>query len=82
LADLDGRHDDAVTEYSAALDAWRVLDCPLDLALCALDRAIGRAPGSVPAEADDEARAILTDLGAQPFLARLDQSLQVARVAG
>jgi class 3 adenylate cyclase/tetratricopeptide (TPR) repeat protein len=82
LADLDGRHDDAVTEYSAALDAWRVLDCPLDLALCALDRAIGRAPGSVPADADDEARAILTDLGAQPFLARLEQSLQVARVAG
>jgi tetratricopeptide (TPR) repeat protein len=83
LASLEGgRRDEAAIAYARALDAWRALDSPLDLALCGLDRAILRVPGSASGDEDDEARAILTELGATPFLARLDRASDVARVAG
>jgi class 3 adenylate cyclase/tetratricopeptide (TPR) repeat protein len=82
VAALDGRYDDAASAYSLALEAWVALDCLLDLALCALDRAILRGSGPVATDEDEKARAILSDLGAQPFLARLDQSLGVAPAAG
>jgi tetratricopeptide (TPR) repeat protein len=82
VAALEGRHDEAATAYGRAFDAWRALDSPLDLALCALDRAVLRRPGPGAADEDDEARAILTELGAHPFLARLEATGQVARAAG
>jgi hypothetical protein len=81
LAALEGRRGDAATAYAQAADAWRALDSPLDLALCALDRAILR--GSRPANGeDDEACEILTRIGATPFLARLDRASAAARKVG
>jgi tetratricopeptide (TPR) repeat protein len=82
VAALEGQHDEAATAYPRALDAWRALDSPLDLALCALDRAVLRGPRPGAADEDDEARAILTELGAHPFLDRLDRASEVVRVAG
>lgn len=81
LAAMEGRRDEAATAYSRALDAWRAIDSPLDLALCALDRAILRGPDPV-AGGEDEAREIFTRIGATPFLARLDQTGAAARKAG
>jgi hypothetical protein len=81
LAALEGRHEEAAAAYERAFEAWRALDSPLDLALCALDRAILR--GSRPANGeDDEAREILTRIGATPFLARLDRAGAAARKVG
>ena len=82
VAALEGRNDEAALAYRRALDAWRALDCPLDLALCALDRALLRGSGPVPRGEDDEAQAILSEIGANPFLARLDQASTMARAAG
>ncbi|MGA8208115.1 MAG: adenylate/guanylate cyclase domain-containing protein [Candidatus Dormiibacterota bacterium] len=82
IAALEGRRDEAAQAYGRALDAWRSLDSPLDLALCALDRAVLRGAVPVPAGEDDEAHAILSEIGAYPFLARLDQAGSMARAAG
>jgi class 3 adenylate cyclase len=82
IAALEGRNDEAALAYRRAVDAWRALDCPLDLALCALDRAVLRRAGPVSEGEDDEAQAILNDIGAYPFLARLDQASSIARAAG
>ena len=81
LAALEGKHDESASAYARALDAWRTIDSPLDLALCALDRAILRGPDSAPGGDDDEAREIFSRIGATPFLARLDQA-SAARKAG
>jgi len=82
VAALEGRNDEAALAYPRALDAWRVLDCPLDLALCALDRALLRGSVRVQRGEDDEAQAILSEIGASPFLARLDQARSMARAVG
>ncbi len=82
LAALDGKHDDSAAAYARALDAWRALDSPLDLGLCALDRAVLRAPHVEPGTEDDEAREIFTKLGALPLLARLDRASSAASKAG
>jgi class 3 adenylate cyclase/tetratricopeptide (TPR) repeat protein len=82
IAALEGRDDDAAHGYVRAMDAWRALDCPLDLALCALDRAVLRGSAPDQADEDEEARAILSEIGAYPFLARLDRASPVARAAG
>ena len=82
LAALEGRHDEAAAGYERAIDAWRTLDSPLDLALCALDRAVVRRPGAVAGGEDDEAREIFTRIGATPFLARLDRARAAARKVG
>ena len=81
LAAIEGRRDEAATAYSRALDAWRAIDSPLDLALCALDREILCGPTAAPAGEQDEAREIFTRIGATPFLARLDRTA-AARKAG
>ena len=70
VAVLEGRHDEAAAAYARALDAWRTIDSPLDLALCALDRAVLRAPDPARGGEDDEAREIFSRIGATPFLAR------------
>jgi hypothetical protein len=82
LITLEGRRDDAVTAYARALEAWRALDSPLDLALCALDRAVLRGPGPADSGEDDEAREIFTRLGATPFLARLERAGAAVRKVG
>ncbi len=82
IAALEGRRDEAAAGYVRALEAWRTLDSPLDLALCALDRAILRGPGLASDGEDDEAREIFTSVGAVPFLARLDRAGEAASKAG
>jgi tetratricopeptide (TPR) repeat protein len=82
VAALEERHDEAATAYAGALDAWRAIDSPLDLALCALDRAILRGSDPAAGGGDDEAREIFTRIGAAPFLARLDRTPAAARKAG
>jgi class 3 adenylate cyclase/tetratricopeptide (TPR) repeat protein len=82
LEALEQGHDEATTAYARALDAWRALDAPLDLALCALDRALLRGSDPVPQGEDDEAREIFTRLGATPFLDRLERAEAAARKVG
>ncbi len=82
VAVLEGRLDEAAAAYTRALDAWRAIDSPLDLALCALDRAILRGPDPARGGEDDEAREIFSRIGATPFLARLDRTAAAARKAG
>jgi class 3 adenylate cyclase/predicted ATPase len=82
LAALEGRYDDAATAYARAIEAWRSLDSPLDLAFCALDRAFLRGARSAPEGEDDEAREILSRIGATPLLARLDLAAAAARKVG
>lgn len=82
LAALEGRQDEAATAYTRALAAWRALNSPLDLAWCALDRAVLRGSSVTPGDEDDEAREIFTRIGATPFLARLDRAGAAARKVG
>jgi len=82
VAALEGRRDDAASGYARALEAWRVINSPLDLALCGLDRAMVRGSVAPPGAEDDEARAIFTRIGAIPFLERLDRAGTVASKAG
>jgi len=79
LAALEGRHDEAATAYARALDAWRAIDSPLDLALCALEPAMLRGSDVAREDDDDEAREIFTRIEARPFLARLDRAVAAAR---
>ena len=81
VAALEGRNDEAATAYARALDAWRAIDSPLDLALCALDRAALRGPIPAPVREDDEAREIFATIAATPFLERLDRTSTAARRA-
>ena len=71
LAVLEGRTDEGVELYAAAFDAWRALDCSLDLALAELDSVMllgAEHPASVVGK---EAEDIFTQLGAVPYLERL-----------
>jgi hypothetical protein len=79
LAALEGRVDEASHAYRKAVEAWRALDCTLDLALCELDMVLVLSPDHHYASAAKEARGIFTDLGAKPFLERLDQATGLAR---
>ena len=82
VAALEGRRDDAAAGYVRALDAWRVINSPLDLALCGLDRAMVRGSVAAPGAEDDEARAIFMRIGATPFLERLARAGRAASKAG
>ncbi len=82
VAAVEGRHDDAAAGYVRALQAWRSIDSPLDLALCGLDRAILRGSVATPGTDDDEAREIFSRIGATPLLARLDRAATAASKAG
>ena len=72
LAGLDGRVEEAAESYREAIEAWRALECTLDLALCELDLVMLLGPDHPDATAAKEARDIFTQLGAKPFLERLD----------
>jgi class 3 adenylate cyclase/tetratricopeptide (TPR) repeat protein len=80
VAVLERRHDEAAAAYTRALDAWRAIDSPLALALCALDRAVLRGPDPARGGEDDEAREIFSRIGATPFLAQLDQAAAARKV--
>lgn len=74
VAALEGRLDDAAEIYRDAIEKWRVLDCVLDLALCELDLVLLLGPNHPDATAGKEARDIFTQLGALPFLQRLNEA--------
>ena len=76
IAAVEGRQSEALGDYREALRLWRDVGLLWDEALCGLDFAI------LVGMRDDEARAtvertaeILTQLGARPFLARLEAVL-------
>jgi len=74
LASLERREEDAVKSYRQAIEAWRALECTLDLALCELDLVLLLGPGAPNDNAAKEARDIFTRLGAKPFLERLNRA--------
>jgi class 3 adenylate cyclase/tetratricopeptide (TPR) repeat protein len=82
IASLEGRYEAAAAAYARALEAWRELDSPLDLAMCGLDRASVRGAEVPAGDEDDEAREIFTRIGAVPLLARLDRAVEAASKAG
>jgi tetratricopeptide (TPR) repeat protein len=73
LTALEGRTDEAASQFEGAFAAWRALDLAWPFAQCQLacvellaaDHETGRV-------AADEVRQILTELRAQPFLERLE----------
>ena len=67
-----GESDAAADAYRESIEAWRALDCTLDLALCELDLVLLLGAEHPDAAAAKEARDIFTELGARPFLERLD----------
>jgi class 3 adenylate cyclase/tetratricopeptide (TPR) repeat protein len=76
LAALDGRMEDSAAAYRGAIEAWRALDCTLDLAMCELDLVMLLGPDNPDASAAKEARDIFTQLGARPFLERLNRAVR------
>jgi class 3 adenylate cyclase/tetratricopeptide (TPR) repeat protein len=73
LRALHGDLDGAADAYVAAADTWRSLRNPLDLALCGVDAALVLGDDQRVSDLVEESRAILTHLGALPFLAVLDE---------
>lgn len=71
LAALEGEADKAVTHYRRAIEAWRALDCTLDLAMCELDLVSLLGPQHPESSVAKEARDIFVQIGAVPFLERL-----------
>jgi len=78
LAALEGRVEEAGEAYRDAIEAWRSLECTLDLALCELDLVLLLGPDHPDATAAKEARDIFTQLGAKPFLERLNRAVGAA----
>jgi tetratricopeptide (TPR) repeat protein len=76
MAALEGDTADALVRYRAALATWRSLGLVWDEALCAIDMATLLDPGEPDVRAAaDASRAILTRLGARPFLDRLEAAM-------
>ena len=79
LAALDGRPAEALALYREALRAWRELGAAWDEALCTIDMATLLDPAEPEVQAAaDAGRAILTRLGARPFLERLEAAMRRA----
>ena len=76
IAALEGRSADAISLYRVARRAWRDLGLVWDEALCGLDMALflGHEDPEVAAAAAS-AREILVELGATPFVERLEAVL-------
>ncbi|MDQ3767247.1 MAG: hypothetical protein M3346_07880, partial [Actinomycetota bacterium] len=76
VAALEGRKEEAATLYVSAIEVWRALDTPFDLAMCGLDfAALVGVDNHQARVAALEARAIFAELGAKPFLERLEAAL-------
>jgi class 3 adenylate cyclase/tetratricopeptide (TPR) repeat protein len=74
LAALEGQVEESAESYREAIEAWRTLDCTLDLAMCELDLVLLLGPDSPVSSAAKEARDIFTQIGATPFLERLNRA--------
>jgi tetratricopeptide (TPR) repeat protein len=76
IAALEGRPGDALAMYREALGGWDELGLPWDRALCAIDMATVLDPAEPEVLATaSQARATFEQLGARPFLDRLDAAL-------
>jgi class 3 adenylate cyclase/tetratricopeptide (TPR) repeat protein len=76
IAALEGRRADALAAYREAIRVWREFGLDFALALTELDMLIALGPEEAEAAAlADEARGILTRLGAAPLVKRLDDAL-------
>jgi class 3 adenylate cyclase/tetratricopeptide (TPR) repeat protein len=80
IAALEGRRDDALDAFREAIERYRALEMPFELARVLVDMVVALGP-DVPeaAGAGREAQAVLTRLGARPYLAKLETAL-AARV--
>ena len=76
IAALEGRTDEAAEIYRDAIEQWRVLESALDLALCELDLVLLLGADHPDATIAKEARDILTQIGARPFLQRLNEATE------
>jgi class 3 adenylate cyclase/tetratricopeptide (TPR) repeat protein len=76
-AALEGQAAEAMAGYRVALRAWRELQLPWDEAITGLEMAmfLDRRDPEVK-QAIDASRRIFTELGAAPFLARLEEALE------
>jgi class 3 adenylate cyclase/tetratricopeptide (TPR) repeat protein len=76
IAALEQRTDEALGLYREVLRTWRDLGLPWDEAMTSLDMVLLLPPGSpTVVEAAATARRIFGELGATPFLERLDAVL-------
>jgi len=83
IAALEGRQDDALAMYREALRGWDDLGLPWDQALCAIDMATILDPAEPDVVAAAAvARGALDELGARPFLERLEAALARPREHG
>jgi tetratricopeptide (TPR) repeat protein len=81
IAALEGRSTEALPLYRESLRAWRELGLRWDEALCGLDMVVLLGPADREVRSIAEStREILVQLGAAPFIARLD--VAVAATAG
>jgi class 3 adenylate cyclase/tetratricopeptide (TPR) repeat protein len=76
IAALEGRREKATVLFQGALEQFRRLGMPFELARCQADMLIALGPG-VPAAlaAGREAHETLDRLGARPYVAKLDEVL-------
>jgi class 3 adenylate cyclase/tetratricopeptide (TPR) repeat protein len=74
LAALEGRVETAADSYREAIEAWRTLNCTLDLALCELDLVVVLGPNHPGATVAREALDVFARIGARPFLERLNRA--------
>ncbi|TME09605.1 MAG: hypothetical protein E6I65_10425 [Chloroflexi bacterium] len=80
IAALEGRSGEALATYREVLRGWDDLGLPWDRSLCAIDMATILDPSEAEVvAAGSQARAALEQLGARPFLARLDAALNRPR---
>ena len=78
LAALDDRVAEAGDLYGVAIEAWRALECNLDLALTEVELVHLLGPEHPADVAGKEAKDILENIGARPLLARLDADMVTA----
>jgi tetratricopeptide (TPR) repeat protein len=76
IAAVEGRHDEAMGMYRTALRGWRDASLPVPEAMTAIDMAVtlGLDRPEVR-DALNAGRMILADLGARPFVERIDALL-------
>jgi class 3 adenylate cyclase/tetratricopeptide (TPR) repeat protein len=68
IAALERRAPEALTQYEAAVRAWKEVDSPLDLAFCWIDMSKLLEPQADAHAAADLARGLLDRVGATPML--------------
>jgi tetratricopeptide (TPR) repeat protein len=77
IAALEGRPGEAMATFREVLRGWDDLGLPWDRSLCAIDMATTLDPSEPDVvAAGAQARAALEELGALPFLERLDAALR------